>query len=85
MARICRACGRTLDEEGHDVQDVRDGIEIPDAPGGKIKFKPRSLRLYACRVRLIGDSPTSGKRITPQSPQREKALGLARYALVTNL
>lgn len=78
MARHCSGCGRPLDETGHDIESAeklrKRGAPVLRSPTGS-----RVRRRYACRVRLVGRSPTSGKRIRPASPQREKALGLAGY------
>jgi len=90
MARFCRACGRSLDEDGHDIEDVSEGVEV-ETPAGTFKrflhdaYNTRIQRRYGCRVRLVGVSPTTGRRITPASPQREKALGLAGFVHVNNL
>jgi hypothetical protein len=77
MPRFCTACGRSLDADGHEVETPKETFSAPHWSRGK--------RRYGCRVRLVGISPTTGKTITPSSPQREKALGLAAYRHEDNL
>lgn len=73
--RICR-CGRPLeDERYHEEIVIRD--PLPPVVGffrGKRVYgdEPISngVRVFACKLRLVAESPITGKRLVPQSPQR---------------
>ena len=83
-ARICTACGRPLDEDNHDVlRYTKEDDEAGIIPKGKmigsvvrVKVAGRKLsatqhaRVWGCRVRLVADSPVSGKTIFPEYPGR---------------
>jgi hypothetical protein len=62
MPRVCSACGRDLTAEFHDV----DGKRL--VHGGRRGL--RYARNWACRVRLVGTSPTTGKTNAPLTNQR---------------
>lgn len=96
MARICHRCNRPLDAEHHDVDrypdDHKDAAlrgqprkRIILASRGRGRFGIRKVMVYGCRVRLVADSPTTGRRLAPASPQRERHTGLARYTYVDRL
>jgi hypothetical protein len=73
--RICH-CGRPLeDERFHDAQVV--GPPLPPIVGWHRGRRVRGDEpvgrgrvLYTCRMRLIAESPITGKRLVPKDPQR---------------
>jgi hypothetical protein len=81
MARYCGACGRALDATGHDL--IRDDDGNPrkaNAVGwkrGRHRLAFHRVRQYVCRVRLIARSPTTGKVLPTENPQRIKELQTA--------
>lgn len=92
MARICGVCGRELTEEEHDLARYEEGERkgepirrIVLRSRGRGRFGINKERIWACRVRLTGISPTTGRRLVPSSPQREAVLGMPAYVHVDRL
>ena len=68
--RICKRCGRRLNLDEHD-----DGGKVWQiARRGRCRMGVQRVRVYNCRLRLVGTSPVSGKTIVPKSAQRWKAI-----------
>lgn len=87
MPRFCRACGRPLEEPDHELIRYPEGHKHEGKPvkqvviggRGRGRFPVRKQRVWRCRVRLVGKSPTTGRRLVPSNPQREAALGMPAY------
>lgn len=73
--RICH-CGRPLeDERYHEIHEVQGSL--PPIVGWYRGYPVRGegllghgRRLFACKVRLIAESPVTGKRLVPKSAHR---------------
>lgn len=94
MPRFCTACGRALTSEEHDIaryaddHDKHPGEERRDVvviSRGRGRLGVRKQRRFGCRVRLTGTSPSSGRRLVPSSPQRDRWSGMASYRHVDRL
>jgi hypothetical protein len=93
MPRFCIGCGRPLDETGHDRGRYPEGHPMEGEPikrvvltsKGRGRFGVRYDKVWECRVRLVGVSPTSGRRLVPSNPQRDRRTGMAAYVHVDRL
>lgn len=84
MSRICPLCNRPKDEDHHDLVEVPILDEISGGITGWRKAPPGWPNRYACRVKLVATSPTTGKTLTPADPQRIAELD-TRYVHVDTL
>lgn len=87
MPRFCTSCGRPLQEPDHELVRYPEGHKHEGEPVRQVVPRSRGRgrlgvtkqRVWACRVRLIAHSPTTGKRLIPSSFQRDAASGMAAY------
>lgn len=92
MARICH-CGRPLDEEHHALVRYPEKHKHAGEPVRRVVLRSRGRgrlgvcreRVWECRMRLSAVSPTSGKRLVPSNPQRDRASGLAAFVHIDRL
>lgn len=64
--RICRACGRRLNADEHDIGEPRTIL----VRRGRGRVGMQRARTYACRVRLAATSPSTGKTFVPPTADR---------------
>lgn len=81
MPRICPRCNRPLDAEHHTIlrheKGPRKGQPIRRpmiVRRGRGRLGIQKVLTYECKVRLIAQSPSTGKVGVPPSPQRIKEL-----------
>lgn len=86
--RICR-CGRPLeDPEYHEIITVVESLPpiVGWYKGHPVRGEEpvgNGRRIYQCKMRLIAESPITGKRLVPQSAQRFTQIDIrhgARFA-----
>lgn len=83
--RMCR-CGRPLeDPEYHDITVIVD--PLPPIVGwhkGQIVrgdvLISEGVRVFECKMRLIAESPITGKRLVPKSTQRYTQINIRHGA-----
>ena len=63
MARFCKACGRSLDEDGHDLEDVSEGVKV-ETPVGT--FKRFLHDAYNTRIQQFPGSLIAGSSFQPK-------------------
>jgi hypothetical protein len=70
--RYCRACGEPLNEDGHTVTRGRRLVVVPGRSRPSLAVRPG--KSYACKVRLIAESPGTGKVFVPNTGDRMKRI-----------
>jgi hypothetical protein len=78
MPRYCGACGRSLDIFGHDIaRDDKGEFKRAHVIGmarGRGRLAYGRVKQYSCRVRLVATSPSTGRTLPANDPQRIKEL-----------